>query len=301
MKYLNRIAIAALLAGLFSLPAQAKLFVFACEPEWAALTKELAGEHAKVISATHPGQDPHYVQARPSLIAKLRKADLVVCTGAELEVGWMPMLQRRARNAKVLNGEPGFFEAATFVELLEIPDSLDRADGDVHGDGNPHVFLDPRRTLKVAQALSVRLQQIDPANQAIYQRKYDGFAKSWQSAIERWQAKAASIKGAKVIVHHKEWVYLLEWLGLERVGALEPKSGVPPTLAHLAKLKNLKAAVVIRSPLNEAKPSNWLFEQTGITPVELPNTLGAVENTESLTGFFDVIIDRLVDKVAKGV
>ena len=162
--------------ALLCLPAvsHAKLQVFACEPEWAALTTALTGDKANVFSATHAGQDPHHIQARPSLIAKLRKADLAVCTGAELETGWMPMLQRRARNPKVLAGKPGYFEAAQQVALLEKPSNLDRSEGDIHGDGNPHVQLDPRRILKIADSLSKRLQAIDPDNKSYYQQRHAG-------------------------------------------------------------------------------------------------------------------------------
>ena len=219
--------------------------MFACEPEWAALVTELAGEHAKVFAATHAGQDPHHVQARPSLIARLRSADLAVCTGAELETGWMPMLQRRARNPKVLPGQPGYFEASDAVTLLEKPTALDRAEGDVHGDGNPHIQLDPRRVLEVAKALSSRLQRIDAANSALYQQRWRAFASRWQAAIDRWQHDAAALRGKRVVVHHREWAYLLDWLGMQRVGSLEPKPGIPPNMAHLAQLKQQPADLII--------------------------------------------------------
>lgn len=278
-----------LLAG----SVHAKLNVFACEPEWAALTEELAGEHAKVFAATHAGQDPHYVQARPSLIAKLRSADLAVCTGAELETGWMPMLQRRARNPKVLPGKPGYFEATQQVVLLEQPAKLDRAEGDVHGDGNPHIQVDPRRVLEVAKALSSRLQQLDPGNKPAYESLLQDFTTRWKSSIERWQAKAEGLKGKRAVVHHREWVYLLDWLDIQRVGSLEPKPGIPPNMAHLADLKKLQADLIILSPANDAKPSAWLQEQTGTPVVVLPHTVGAVPNSDDLFGLFDEIIRRL--------
>lgn len=273
--------------------AQARLNVFACEPEWAALTQELAGEHAKVFAATHAGQDPHYVQARPSLIARLRSADLAVCTGAELEVGWMPMLQRRARNPKVLIGTPGYFEATQQVTLLEKPAELDRADGDVHGDGNPHIQMDPRRMLEVAKALSARLHQLDPGNQAAYEALLQDFTTRWQSSLQRWQTEAGGLKGKRAVVHHREWIYLLDWLGMQRVGSLEPKPGIPPNMAHLADLKERPADLIILSPANDAKPARWLREQTGTPVVVLPHTVGAVPNSDDLFGFFDRIIQRL--------
>ncbi|MGB5741666.1 MAG: zinc ABC transporter substrate-binding protein [Sedimenticolaceae bacterium] len=286
-----------LVACLLTGSVHAKLNIFACEPEWAALTLELAGEHATVFSATHAGQDPHYVQARPSLIAKLRSADLAVCTGAELETGWMPMLQRRARNPKVLTGKPGYFEATRQVVLLEKPAELDRAEGDVHGDGNPHIQMDPRRLLEVAKALSLRLQQLDPNNRSAYESLLQDFTTQWKSSIERWQTQAEGLNGKRAVVHHREWIYLLDWLGMQRAGSLEPKPGIPPNMAHLAGLKKAQADLIILSPANDTKPSAWLQEQTGTPVVVLPHTVGAVPNSDDLFGFFDEIIRRLSESV----
>jgi zinc/manganese transport system substrate-binding protein len=223
----------------------------------------------------------------------LRSADLAVCTGAELEAGWMPMLHRRARNPRVLPGEPGYLEAARQVSLLEVPEKLDRAEGDVHGDGNPHIQLDPRRVLQVAEALSARLQVIDPANSAAYQARLEHFTRRWREARENWQEQAARMKGRRAIVHHREWVYLLDWLGMQRVGSLEPKPGIPPTLSHLAGLKQRQADLIIISPLDDRKPSAWLQEQTGIPVVVLPQTVGALAESDDLFGFFDEIVRRL--------
>jgi len=279
--------------------AYAKLKVFACEPEWAALTKELTGNNAKIFSATHARQDPHFVQARPSLIAKLRSADLAVCTGAQLESGWMPMLQRRARNPKVLKGKNGHFEAAWHVRRLEIPGRLDRTEGDVHGDGNPHVQLDPRRILKIAKALSSRLQKIDPGNASGYKKRFQQFSKRWKDSLAKWKKKASAVKGKKVIVHHREWIYLLDWLGMKRVGSLEPKPGIPPTLSHLSDLKQRTADLIIISPLNDKKPSKWLHDQTNTTVVVLPHTVGAVPDSKDLFAFFDTIVHRISSKASK--
>lgn len=280
------------LACLSSL-SQATLSVFACEPEWAALTAELAGAHASVFSATHAGQDPHHVQARPSLIARLRSADLAVCTGAELEVGWMPLLQRRARNPKVLAGSRGYLEAARQVALLEIPDTLDRADGDIHGDGNPHIQLDPRRLLQVAAALSVRLQAIDPGNARDYQQRLRDFSERWQAAMQEWQRRAAPLRGRRAIVHHREWVYLLDWLGMQRAGSLEPKPGIPPTPGHLAQLKDLAADMILVSPLNDQRPADWLHQQTGLPVVVVPHTVDATPAASDLFQLFDEIVRQL--------
>jgi zinc/manganese transport system substrate-binding protein len=179
---------------------------------------------------------------------------------------------------------------------LETPKVLDRAEGDVHAEGNPHIQLDPRRILEVAKAMSARLQQIDNANHDDYAKRLRDFTERWQTAMSRWQEAAAPLEGQSVIVHHREWMYLLDWLGIERAGSLEPKPGVPPTFAHLGELKDLTANIIIVSPLNDAKPSQWLHEQTGTRVVTLPHTVGAVPGSDDLFGFFEEIIRRLVAK-----
>lgn len=275
--------------------AGAQVKVFACEPEWAALTKELGGDKVKVFKATHAGQDPHHIQARPSLIARLRNADLAVCTGAELEIGWMPMLHRRARNPRVLPGRAGFFEATDHVALLDAPAELDRSHGDVHAAGNPHVQLDPRRIRTIARALSQRLQQLAPEHAAEFAQRWTAFDQRWGKAIASWSELAETLRGRKVVVHHREWVYLWDWLGIQRMGSLEPNPGIPPNLAHLAQLRDLgKPDMIILSPLNSDKAANWLHEQTGSPIVVLPHTVGATEGTDSLSNLFDQIIQRLL-------
>lgn len=215
--------------------AHAELNVFACEPEYAALTKELAPT-ASIYSATTALQDPHQVQARPSLIAKMRQADLVVCAGADLEVGWLPMLQMKSANAKVRSTEQGLFFAADQIETLDKLASVDRSMGDVHAQGNPHIHFDPTRLLKVATALSAKLTQLDPAGAADYQQSLADFTTRWQAAVPRWEAQAKGLQGKKVIAYHSSFRYLFNWIGIEQVADLEPKPGLAPTSGHLASL-----------------------------------------------------------------
>jgi len=169
----------ALLTGLIALPAQAALNVFACEPEWAALAKELGGKDVDVYSASSALQDVHKIQPRPSLIAKYRQADLVVCTGSELEIGWLPPLVEKGNNPKVLPGTSGFFEASASVKMLEVPSSVDRALGDVHPYGNPHVQTGPQNIAPVAEALVDRLAEVDGAHAEAYRQRYADFSKRW--------------------------------------------------------------------------------------------------------------------------
>jgi zinc/manganese transport system substrate-binding protein len=286
-----------LLAALASTPAQAKLKVFACEPEWGSLVNELAGDKVDVDVATSALQDVHQIEAKPSLIAKVRGADLMVCTGAELEVGWLPQLIRQSGNSKVASGA-GNFMAAAQVKTLEKPTALDRAYGDVHPDGNPHVQMDPRRVLVIAKALDARLVQLDPANAATYQQRLDSFSERWLAAMAKWKAEAAPLKGRNVVVHHISWVYLWDWLGMNQIGALEPKPGVPPTSAHLASLiattKGGNTLAIVRAAYQDGKPSEWLSGRTDVPAVSLPFTVGGDAQSKDLFGLFDSTIAKLL-------
>lgn len=285
------------LVSVFAAPVEAKLRVFACEQEWGSLLAELAADTIDVDVATTALQDVHVVEARPSLIAKMRKADLLVCSGAQLEIGWLPQLLRQAGNAKVAAGA-GNFMAASQVTTLDKPASLDRAAGDVHPDGNPHVQLDPHRLLAIARALSARLAELDAANAAIYQQRLGDFETRWQAAITRWEAKAAPLKGKAVVVHHSAWVYLLQWLGMHEIGSLEPKPGVPPTSAHLSSLidvtRNGGAIAIICAAYQDSKPDEWLARRTGVPALVLPFTVGGDEQAKDLFGLYDSTIDRLL-------
>ena len=298
MKHTIKIVVALILAPLFHSASAADIEVFACEPEWAALTQELAGEHADITTATTAHQDPHHIQARPSLIARLRHADLAVCTGAGLEVGWMPMLQRQSGNAKVQNGKPGLFEAAMQVERLEVPQAVDRAMGDVHPEGNPHVQMDPRRIAIIAVALSERLKQIDPAHANDYDARLAAFSRRWQTAMSRWEAEAKPLRGKRVVTHHKSWVYLFDWLGMQAAGQLESKPGLPPSAGHLAELKAelaaKPAAMVVRAAYQDDRAAQWLSHETGIPAVELPFTVGGSDQAGDLFGLFDDTLARLL-------
>ena len=199
-----RILIAVLLIGAV-LPARAAVNVLACEPEWGALAQELGGDRVSVYNATTALQDPHHIQAKPSLLARARNADLVACTGAELEIGWLPILLQQSGNAKIQPGQPGNFEAAHYVRMLEIPTRLDRADGDVHPGGNPHIQTDPRNIALVADALAQRLQQLDSANAAYYQARHKDFVARWQIALQRWEKQAAPLKDSDFFPPGEGW------------------------------------------------------------------------------------------------
>ena len=279
-------------------PASAALSVFATVPEWGALAKELGGDQVTVYTATNALQDPHHVEARPSLIARARGADLVVATGAELEVGWLPLVLQQAGNPKVQPGKPGYFEAAAFVSLLGKPARLDRSEGDVHPQGDPHIQTDPRNIARVAAALAERLAQIDPANAAYYHGRYRPFADRWASAVAKWERQAASLKGIPVVVQHKAFTYLINWLGMNEVAALEPKPGLEPTTSHLASvletLQRQPAKMVLRAAYQSDRASQWVAERTKINAVALPFTVGGDDEAKDLFSYFDDTIQRLL-------
>ena len=293
---MHRFCVVALLAG-FPFLSNAELNVFTCEPEWSALTMEIGGDLVEVYSATTALQDPHYIQARPSLIAKVRQADLVICSGAQLEIGWLPALLRKANNRDVLPGSDGYMEASSFVVRVDATGNVDRSKGDIHPQGNPHVQTNPHNIAAVARAIAGRLSSLDQVNSISYGANLEQFLATWSAAIDRWEEQAAGLRGKKAITHHKSWVYLLRWLGIEEVANLEAIPGLPPTAAHLGKLTSEfsdgGADVIVRAPYQHAKPSDWLSERTGIEAVVLPLTVGGTEAATDLYSLFDDIIARL--------
>jgi len=294
----NRV-ITILLVVLLPATSAAEVRVFACEPEWAALSVEIGQDKVSSFSATTALQDPHYIQARPSLIAKVRRADLVICSGAQLEIGWLPALLQKANNRTVLPGNDGYMEASAFVLRLDATADVDRARGDIHPQGNPHIQTDPRNILIVASALAERLSLLDPGNATDYAANLDRFAIRWEEAIVRWETTAESLRGTRAITHHKSWVYLEQWLGIEEVANLEAVPGLPPTATHLSRLTTQfhdgGADFIIRSPYQDNRPSNWLAERTGINAVMLPLTVGGTEDATDLFALFDDIVSRLLE------
>jgi zinc/manganese transport system substrate-binding protein len=293
MSMKSLIVSAALAAAAIATPAHA-LNVFACEPEWGALATAVGGDKVSVYTATTGLQDPHQVQARPSLIAKARTADIAVCTGAELEIAWLPMIAQQSNNPKVLNA----FFATNFVRLLEQPAKLDRGEGDIHAGGNPHVQSDPRNMIPISRALAQRFAQLDPANAAGYTARQADFEKKMTAAIAGWTAKAAPLKGVKVAVQHHSWPYLQNWLGLVEVTPLEPKPGVPPSSGYLAqvlgKLQTQPVKFVMRAAYEDGRPTDFISQRASIPAVVLPFTIGGSDQAKDLFSFYDDTINKLL-------
>jgi zinc/manganese transport system substrate-binding protein len=297
MKHLYRLLLAALL-GLSGPPAMAVLKVFASVPEWGALVTELGGNNVDVYLASSALQDPDFLQAKPSLMARSRNADLLVFTGASWEIGWLPILLRDSGNARIQPGAPGNFEASRYVRMLEVPSQVDRSGGDIHPGGNPHIAYDPRNVALVADALVKRLAELDSANAAFYAARHKAFSERWSAAIAQWEEKAAPLKGVPVVVQHKAYPYLLQWLGMKQLGTLEPIPGVEPTTAQLTeilhKLERDPAKMILRPPYLSERPSAWLHERTKIPVVLLPQTVGGSDQAKDLFGLFEDTIQRLL-------
>jgi zinc/manganese transport system substrate-binding protein len=287
-----------LLGLLLSAPAAwAEVRIVACEPEWAALAALIGGDRVTTDAATTGLQDVHYIQARPSLIAKVRRADLLVCTGAGLESGWLPILLRQSGNPHVQPGDTGFLEASRYVEMLEIPTSVDRSEGDVHPFGNPHIQTDPRNMLPVADALLERFVLLDPAGAEDYRRRHAEFAQQWGDALADWTERGSSLAGMPIVTHHKSWVYLVHWLDLDEVATLESKPGIEPSAGHLARVlesvEGRDVRVIIRTSYQNARASDWLSARTGAPAVVLPHTVGSVEGTDDLFSLYETMLATL--------
>ena len=267
-----------------------QLNIFACEPEWKGLADEIGGDKVKVFSATHAKQNPHFIRARPSLIAKISRADLIICSGASLEVGWLPLLLQKS-GKKLQHGRIGNLMAAHHLPLLEIPTEVSRSQGDVHPEGNPHVHLNPHNILIIAKELSSRLESIDPLNATYYSDQLQDFSSRWQESIMRWEKELLTFKGKKVIVHHKSFTYLADWMKIEIIAALEPKPGISPSTSHLEFLlqsnKSNPVDIIIRTPYDPKDASIWLSEKTGITAIILPYTIGGNDQSDNLFALFD--------------
>ena len=279
------------------LHALAALNVLGCEPEWAALAREIGGDKVSVASAATALQDPHRIEARPSLLARARSADLLVCSGSDLEVGWLPLLINQSGNRRIQPGGPGYIEASRLVNRLEIPTAIDRAMGDVHPAGNPHVHLDPRNIAKVAPALVERFGQLDAANAGLYRERGKAFLERWTTAVARWEKQGAVLKGASIVVYHKDFSYLIDWLGMVEAGTLEPKPGIPPTPGHLAELvtqmQRQPAKAIVYAAYQDPQPAQFLSQRTKIGSTVLPFTVGGTDKASDLFGLFDDTLDRL--------
>ena len=281
----------------WSSQAFAKVNVFACAPEWGALAEEIGGDNVSIAVATAASQDVHFVRAKPSLLAAMRKADLVFCSGASLEQGWLPLLVRKAGDSDVQQESIGWLMASDYVEKLDVMANADRSQGHVHPEGNPHVHLDPRNIDIIAEMLAERLLLIDRENMTVYQSNLAHFKEKWASLLQKWAGDTVALKGKQVVVYHNAWSYLLSWLGMDVIATLEPKPGVPPTAAHLeavlAQVNNASVQAILVAPYEDGDAAQWLSEKTSIPVVQLPFTVGGDAKATDLEMLFEQTITKL--------
>lgn len=279
--------------------AQAKVNIFACEPEWKSLSEEIGREHVNSFSATTAVQDPHYIRARPSLIAQIRKSDLLICSGADLESSWLPILLTKA-NKNIQKGKTGYLMSADFVPTIDKPKILDRSMGDIHPHGNPHIHLNPYNILLVARELKNRLAIIDPINSLNYQKNYDEFVLKWDASILKWEAKTTNFKNKKFVTYHKSFAYLMSWLNISDTITLETKPGITPTVSHLNRvmlnLRRNPANLIIRTPYDPKDATDWISKKTKTKSIILPFTIGGNKESYDLFSLYNNTINLMLDE-----
>lgn len=291
--------IAALVAvWLVSVPAWARLDVAVTYPYIAELVKEAGGDAVQVSALGRGDWDPHFIVARPSLIARLRKADLLIINGAQLEIGWLPPLLRQANNARIQPGNPGFLELSNHVRLIQRPQNVSRAMGDVHPQGNPHFVTDPHNIPPLMRAVTEKLCQLEPSACSSFQARSAQFLARWQFRLKDWDQKLAGLKGKKVLEYHRLHDYFLQRYGLVLVGTVEPLPGIPPSPAHLAETVTLarKEGVYLnlRGVYNPEDPSRLVSDRSGVKLVTLPHDVGAAPGARDLFSLFELMVDRLL-------
>jgi zinc/manganese transport system substrate-binding protein len=296
---LRKVAILSALAiGAAGSTASAQIRVVATTPDLASVAKEIGGDRVSVVALAKPTEDPHYVDAKPSHIVTLNRADALIEGGAELELGWLPPLLENSRNSKISAGAPGRIVASEGIRLLEIPTSFDRSKGDVHSLGNPHFMIDPVNVKIIARNIADHFTQIDPKSAATYRGNLTRFNTKLDTKFADWQKQLAPYRGARIVTYHKDFVYLAERFGLNIVGELEPKPGIAPSPAHLAqvigKMKATNAKVILVQPFQNRKTAETVARQTGAVVLDLPQQPGAAPNT---TTYFD-LMDNLVNTLA---
>ncbi len=281
-----------------TLPAQAALNVVSTTQDLAAIAQAVGGRHVAVASLTPGGSDPHFAEAKPSMIRRAHDADLLLAVGASLEAGWLPALLQAARNSRILPGADGYLDVSLSIKLLDKPvGPVSRADGDVHLEGNPHYWLDPENGLAIAAAIAARLKKLDPANAADYEQQLAAFSAELRARLHGWRTRLAWLKGEKAISYHKSFVYLAAAFGFRVVAEIEPKPGIPPSAAHLRQLveriRTERIRLLVMEPFYERRSAAYLGEHTGINTALVPQSVGATPEIKTYFDLFDAIVASL--------
>jgi zinc/manganese transport system substrate-binding protein len=297
------LAIAALIASLgAAVPTARKLNVVATTPDLAALARAIGGDAVDVKALAKPTEDPHFVDAKPSHIVTLNRADVLIEGGAELEIGWLPPLLESARNDKIAAGAPGRISASQGVTLLEVPTSFDRSKGDVHALGNPHFLIDPVNVKLIVRQIADHFAQVDPANAELYRQNLQRFNATLDTKLADWQRQLGPYRGAKIVTYHRDFVYLAERFNLEVVETLEPKPGIAPSPAHLAKvittMKAEKARLILVQPFQNRKTAETVARQTDGVVLDISQQPGAIPGTDTYFDLMDYIVRTLAAALA---
>ncbi len=303
----TRLIVAVLAAALLVAPpsqAQGKLNVIATTEDLASIAREVGGDRITVESIAKGYQDPHFVEAKPSFILKLQRADLLIVVGRELEIGWLPPLVQQSRNGKIQPGAEGYLDASLTAQILEIPNgNITRAMGDVHPFGNPHYWTDPENGKRIAKAVSEKLVQFRPSDRAVFEQRLADFTSRLDAAEKRWLAMTAPYKGTKVVTYHRSFPNFAERFGLDIVGYVEPRPGIPPTPQHtldlINEMKRQNIKLVLVEPYFDLKTPQAIGRETGAQVLVMPPSVGGVKEITDYFKLFDYDINLLIDAIKK--
>jgi zinc/manganese transport system substrate-binding protein len=299
--FATALSVAALLVSIAS-PARATVNVVTTTEGLAAIAREIGGDKVKVTALSRGIQDPHFVDANPSLAVKLRNADLLVDVGMDLEIGWLPPLVTQSRNAAIQPGGARRLTAASAVSPMDLPTGpVDRSQGDIHPSGNPHFLSDPRRAVQVAAAIAARLGEVDPPSAAYFQERLQAFRAKVAAAETGWKAQLAPFAGRSVITQHKTLTYLLDWAGLRAAGYLEPKPGVAPPPSHVAGLAAIVKSAGVKGVLVEnyydPRSANQLRDLAGVKVIVIPGDVGGTKEASDWVSYVDTLVKALAQAV----
>jgi zinc/manganese transport system substrate-binding protein len=287
-------------AWLISGVAEAKLRVVGTLPDFASIAAEIGGNRVEAESLIQGTEDPHFVDAKPSHVLRVNRADLLICIGMGLESGWLPVLLTQARNGNVQVGAPGYLDASQVITAKDVPVKADRAMGDVHGGGNPHYYVSPPEMLQVSEAIYKKLAMLDPAGRAEYDGRWQAFSAKFRDKMAGWKAALAPLAGSKVVEYHRSWIYLLDWMGFVSVGALEPKPGIPPSPSHVTQLlmqvKDQNVRFVFRESYHSDSLSQVFANKAGARLVEVPTMVGAEPDIKNIWDKWDHTVQLLTGK-----
>lgn len=274
-----------------------RLQVVTTYPYIADIAEKIGGERVRVIPLARGDYNPHVIIPKPSYIAKLRRADLLIISGAQLEIGWLPPIMKQANNADIQPGEKGFLDLSTCVQLIDIPTSVSREQGDVHPEGNPHFCLNPDKIPIIAKAITDKLCEIDPDDVVTYRANYFEFVKLWEKKTKEWEEKMKSLNGTKVVEYHKVYDYFLHKFNLPIAGTIEPLPGIPPTTKHIGEVEKLiereKIRFILQDVYNPQDASQYLSKRLGVKMIVLPHDVGAVKEADGIIALFDEIVRRM--------